>query len=141
PQAGIQLSGVMRSIAPDVPVYDVKSLAQRRHDEEASVRLNTYMLIFFASSALVLAIIGIYSILVYTVRQQSFEIGIRMALGADLREILRHFTWKGIALLGIGMLSGLASAPPSAVRRQPSRSSGPWTAKVCAERKSVTLPA
>jgi predicted permease len=110
PQTGIQLSGIMQSIAPDIPVYDVKSLEQRRHDEEASVRLNTYMLIFFASSALVLAIIGIYSILVYTVRQQSFEIGIRMALGADRREILRHFTWKGIALLGIGMLSGLAFA-------------------------------
>jgi predicted permease len=110
PQAGIQLSSIMQSIAPDVPVYDVESLAGRRHDEESGVRLNTYMLIFFAASALVLAIVGIYSILVYTVRQQSFEIGIRMALGADRREILRHFTWKGIALLGTGIVAGIVVA-------------------------------
>jgi predicted permease len=110
PQAGIQLSSIMQSIAPDVPVYDVESLAGRRHDEESGVRLNTYMLIFFAASALVLAIVGIYSILVYTVRQQSFEIGIRMALGADRREILRHFTWKGVALLGTGIVAGIVVA-------------------------------
>ncbi|HYX25669.1 MAG TPA: FtsX-like permease family protein, partial [Thermoanaerobaculia bacterium] len=110
PRAALQLSGILQSIAPDVPVYDVKSLAQRRHDEEAGVRLNTYLLIFFAASALLLAIIGIYSILVYTVRQQSFEIGVRMALGADRRDILRHFTWKGIALLAIGLAAGLAFA-------------------------------
>ncbi len=57
-----------------------------------------------------LAIVGIYSILVYTVRQQSFEIGIRMALGADRREILRHFTWKGFAMLGIGIVAGIVVA-------------------------------
>ena len=109
-QAAVQLSNAMQSIAPDVPVYDLKSLEQRRHDEEAGVRLNTYLLIFFAASALVLAIIGIYSILVYTVRQQSFEIGIRMALGADQTDILRHFTLRGMALLAIGLLAGLAFA-------------------------------
>ncbi|HSS77467.1 MAG TPA: ABC transporter permease [Thermoanaerobaculia bacterium] len=110
PQAALQLSGIMQSIAPDIPVYDVKSLAQRRHDEEGSVRLNTYMLLFFAASALVLAIVGIYSILVYTVRQQSFEIGVRMALGADRSKILRHFAWKGAVLLAIGLLAGLGFA-------------------------------
>jgi len=110
PRAAVQLSGIMQPIAPDIPVYDVKSLAQRRHDEEGSLRLNTYMLIFFAASALVLAIVGIYSILVYTVRQQSFEIGVRMALGADRSKILQHFAWKGAALLAIGLLAGLGFA-------------------------------
>jgi putative ABC transport system permease protein len=102
------LSHLMQSIAPDIPVYDIKTLEDRRHDEEAGIRLNTFLLIFFAASALVLAIIGIYSILVYTVRQQSFEIGVRMALGADRSTILRHFVWKGAALLAIGLLTGLA---------------------------------
>lgn len=109
-QARLQLSQIMRSIDPDIPVYDVKTLQERRHDEEAGARLNTLLLIFFASSALVLAVIGIYSILVYTVRQQSFEIGIRMALGADRSEILRHFVGRGVALLAIGLLAGLAFA-------------------------------
>jgi predicted permease len=102
------LSHLMQSIAPDIPVYDIKTLEERRHDEEAGIRLNTFLLIFFAAAALVLAIIGIYSILVYTVRQQSFEIGIRMALGANRTTILRHFVWKGAALLAIGLLTGLA---------------------------------
>jgi predicted permease len=106
----LELAQVLRSIAPDIPVFDVLSLQERRHDEEAGTRLNTFLLIFFASSALVLAVIGIYSILVYTVRQQSFEIGIRMALGADRSEILRHFVQQGVALLGIGLLAGLAFA-------------------------------
>jgi predicted permease len=103
-----QLSQLLQSIDPDVPVYDIKTLQERRHDEEAGVRFNTFLLLFFAASALVLAIVGVYSILVYTVRQQSFEIGIRMALGADRSEILRHFVRQGAMLLGLGLLAGLA---------------------------------
>jgi putative ABC transport system permease protein len=108
--ASAELSRILQSIDPEIPVYDVKTLEERRRDEEAGVRLNTSLLIFFAASALALAVIGIYSILVYTVRQQSFEIGIRMALGADRQEIVRHFAWKGAALLAIGLVAGLACA-------------------------------
>jgi len=109
-QAGSELKGLLESIDPIIPVYDVQTLEERRRDEESGVRLNTILLIFFAASALVLAIVGIYSILVYTVRQQSFEIGIRMALGANQSDILRHFLWKGIALLAIGLATGLICA-------------------------------
>jgi putative ABC transport system permease protein len=109
-QARTPLSSVMQSIAPDIPVYEIKTLQERRRDEEAGMRLNTFLLIFFASSALVLSIIGIYSILIYMVRQQRFEIGVRMALGADQSVILRHFVWKGVVLLGIGLAAGIAFA-------------------------------
>jgi predicted permease len=108
--AGDELNRIVQKIDPEIPVYDIKTLEERRHDEEAGVRLNTLLLIFFAASALALAVIGIYSILVYTVRQQSFEIGIRMALGADRQKIVRHFVWKGAALLAIGLAAGLACA-------------------------------
>ncbi len=109
-QAASELNGIMQSIDPSIPFYDVETLEERRRDEEAGVRLNTILLIFFAAAALVLAVVGIYSILVYTVRQQSFEIGIRMALGADQSDILRHFLWKGVVLLAIGLAAGLAAA-------------------------------
>ncbi len=109
-QTGLQLSSLMQRIAPDIPVYDIKTLRERRREEEAGMRLNAFLLIFFASSALVLAVIGIYSILVYTVRQQSFEIGIRMAVGADQADILRQFIRKGVTLLAIGLATGLAFA-------------------------------
>jgi predicted permease len=105
-----QLSQIMQTIAPDIPVYDVQTVQEQRRSEEAGVRLNAWLLIFFASSALVLAVIGIYSILIYTVRQQRFELGIRVALGADQSDILRHFVWKGVALLGSGLIAGLAGA-------------------------------
>ncbi len=109
-RTAVALSQIMQSIAPDIPVYDVKTLREQRREEEAGVRLNTVLLIFFAASALVLATIGIYSILIYTVRQQRFEIGIRMAIGADQTAILRHFIWKGVVLLAIGLLTGLLFA-------------------------------
>ena len=108
--ASAELSRLLQKIDPEIPVYDVKTLEERRRDEEAGVRLNTMLLIFFAASALVLAVVGIYSILVYTVRQQSFEIGIRMALGADRQKIVRHFAWKGAVLLAIGLAAGLVCA-------------------------------
>jgi predicted permease len=109
-RARAQVAGLMRTIAPDIPVYDIKTLQEWREEEEAGMRLNALLLIFFASSALVLAVIGIYSILVYTVRQQTFEIGIRMALGADRSDILRQFVRKGVVLLGLGLIAGLAFA-------------------------------
>ncbi len=109
-QTRFQLSNLMQTIAPDIPVYDIQTLQERRHNEEAGMRLNAFLLIFFASSALLLAVIGIYSILVYTVRQQSFEIGIRMAIGADPSDILRQFAGKGAVLLAIGLVAGLAFA-------------------------------
>ncbi len=104
------LARIMQPIDPDIPVFDVKTFEELRREEEAGVRLNTLLLMFFAGSALALAMIGIYSILVYTVRQQGFEIGIRMALGADQPNILRHFVCKGLAMLAIGVVAGVACA-------------------------------
>src|SRR5205807_1782927 len=109
-QSRFQLSQLLAPIAPDVPVFDVKTLAERRHDEEAGPRLNTLLLTFFAASALALAVVGIYSILVYSVRQQSFELGLRMALGADRSRILRRVARQGATLLGGGLLAGLVFA-------------------------------
>jgi putative ABC transport system permease protein len=106
----LALARIMQPIDSDIPVYDVKTFQELRREEEVGVRLNTFLLMFFAFSALALAMIGIYSILVYTVRQQGFEIGIRMALGADQPNILRHFVRKGLVMLAIGVLAGVACA-------------------------------
>lgn len=108
--ARARLSEMMHAVAPDIPVYDVKTLRERRRDEETGVRLNTFLILFFAASALVLAVVGIYSILTYIVRQQSVETGIRLAVGADRPDIVRHFVRKGAALLAAGLLTGLAFA-------------------------------
>ncbi len=106
----LALDQIMQPIDPDIPVFDVKTMVQLRREEEAGIRLNTFLLMFFAASALLLAIVGIYSVLLYTVRQQGFEIGIRMAVGADQPQILRHYVRQGLTLLALGVIAGLACA-------------------------------
>jgi putative ABC transport system permease protein len=104
------LSRLLRTVAPDIPLYDVRTLRERRQDDEVGLRLNASLLIFFASSALALAVLGIYSILLYVARRQSHEIGIRLTLGAHPSAIRRRFVGRGLALLGLGLVAGLACA-------------------------------
>ena len=71
-------------------------------------RLRTLLLGLFASLALVLALFGLYSVLSYAVTQQSQEIGIRMALGAQPRDVYRLILGRGMALVATGIAVGLA---------------------------------
>jgi putative ABC transport system permease protein len=64
----------------------------------------------FAGVAMVLAAIGIYGVIAYSVAQRTKEIGIRMALGAQRRDMLQMVLWQSFSLVGIGLLAGLLSA-------------------------------
>jgi ABC-type antimicrobial peptide transport system permease subunit len=68
----------------------------------------------FAGLAVLLAFIGIYGLLAYIAGQRSREIGIRMALGAQRDDILRMFLRKGVALAGIGIVTGLVFSASTA---------------------------
>ena len=76
----------------------------------ASPRFNTLLLASFAGIALVLAAIGIYGVTAYTVAQRTSEIGVRMALGADTRDIFRSVLAPGLRLAAIGTIGGLVCA-------------------------------
>jgi len=76
----------------------------------AEPRFGLILLSVFASLGLVLVLIGVYSVIAYTVSRQTHEIGIRMALGAGSADVLRMVLWMGARLLGMGLAVGLVAS-------------------------------
>ena len=93
-----------------VPVQQVRSMDELISDSLSPQRFTVLLLAAFAGLALLLAAVGIYSVLSYAVRRRVHEIGIRMALGAQLSDVLRMVVIEGMKPTLIGVLIGLAGA-------------------------------
>ena len=98
----------MRSIAPDLPMYDVATMEERLVRQTDKARFQLVLIVLFTVLALVLAAVGIYGVMAYNVRQRTREVAIRMSLGADRGSILRMVVGRGALLAGIGLALGLA---------------------------------
>ena len=94
----------------DQPVTDLQPMTARIADTLSGRRFNMDLFTFFAGTALLLALVGIYGVLAFTVGRRTREMGIRMALGATGAKILRGVLWRGFRLVLPGILVGLAGA-------------------------------
>jgi len=102
------IRGALRQSGWHQPITEVETMQQRFDKVNGKVRINSLLAGVFAMVALVLAAVGIYGVISYTVVQRSKEIGIRMALGASRVDIVRWIAGQGMILAAIGVAIGLA---------------------------------
>ena len=102
----------VRAMDPTLPVTEMRPLASLVTEVAAQPRLTTMIFLLFAAAALLLAVVGVYGLVAYSVVQRTREIGVRLALGARPAQIVRAVVREGagLALLGIALGFGAAWA-------------------------------
>jgi putative ABC transport system permease protein len=102
--------GALAAVDRDQPITQIQTLDSNLSDSVAQERLSALLLGIFAAVALILASVGIYGVTSYTVAQRTQEIGIRIALGAETRDVLMLVLKYGARLAMIGVVVGIAAA-------------------------------
>ena len=104
------LRNAVRDISPDQPIVRVRTMEDNISGSVSEPRFRATLLAIFAGTALVLAMVGLYGLIMYSVTQRVPEIGIRMALGADRNHVLRMVLAQGLKLAACGVVIGVAGS-------------------------------
>jgi ABC-type antimicrobial peptide transport system permease subunit len=111
PQEVLQdIRAIVRNADPDMPVFDVRSMEDHMGLALLPARLGGTVLGLFGFLGLILAAVGIYGVMAYSVAQRKRELGIRVAVGADRARVVRLVLGEGMTLAVIGSALGLAGA-------------------------------
>jgi putative ABC transport system permease protein len=108
--ARVNLSRAVRDVDAELPVFNVRTVADMMSASIARRRFSLFLMTTFAASALLLAALGVYGVVAFSVNQRKQEFGVRAALGARPRDILTVAVKPGIALAAIGAGGGLIAA-------------------------------
>jgi putative ABC transport system permease protein len=104
------VTGAIRAVNKDQAISDARTLEQIKSETSFGNRIEAALLAVFATVALLLAAIGIYGVISYSVAQRTHEIGIRAALGASAASLLTLVLYRGLALTGLGLAIGLGGS-------------------------------
>ena len=102
--------GVVQSLDRNAPVYTVRTVEEILDRSVATPRFNTLLIGLFAAVALILTMVGLYGVMSCAVSENTQQIGIRMALGAQRRDVLRVILGQGMRLTLVGVVIGLGAA-------------------------------
>jgi putative ABC transport system permease protein len=103
----VSVRNAMKELYPAQPILGFKTMEQRIYERTAAKRIMTIVMGVFAGIALLLAGVGLYAVMAYAVSQRTHEIGVRLALGAPRRSILRLILGQGMKLTLAGMVLGM----------------------------------
>lgn len=100
----------LQKLDPNLPVFGVTTMAQQVARQTTQARCTTWLLSIFGAVALLLSAVGIYSVMAYAVEQRKHEVGIRLALGARVGDVLKLVLKQGMRLALLGVAVGLGAA-------------------------------
>ena len=101
---------IVNEVDKSVPVSNVKTMDHVVSQSITQPRFNLFLLGLFGTVALLLSAAGIYGVTAYTVTQRTHELGIRLALGAQVSDVLKMILGQGMAVIGVGLVLGLVAA-------------------------------